>query len=156
MKFIQPELGLSAIFNGSAIDEIRIAAAAHYPKEFGGFLIGSYTADGNGAIIDRILLPHRFRSTSVTFERESSGLEAELQRLYELPKPLFYIGEWHSHPDGPTSPSSTDRSAMRDIAAHPSVKIKSPLLLIAGVTRQTVEADLYIYFKNQLYHYEKI
>jgi len=138
------------------MQDIRRAAITHYPMEFGGFLIGSYSAEGNVALIDRVLLPQLFRSSPVAFERHSSGLEVELERLYALPEPLFYIGEWHTHPDGPTTPSSTDRSAMAAIAAHPSVKIKSPLLLIASVSRKKVSADLYIHFKDQLYHYEKI
>jgi proteasome lid subunit RPN8/RPN11 len=67
---------------------------------------------------------------------------------------IEYLGEWHSHPNGPTTPSSTDINAMEIIAKDKNINMDRPLLMIAEVDKTSFDKDLYIYDNKKLEKYE--
>lgn len=80
------------------------------PNETGGIIIGSYdfsrkiiyTVDLYGAPIDSYEYPPLFR-------RGKNGLNTVLEKIKKITdNNLFYIGEWHSHPDRFTTQQSDD------------------------------------------------
>lgn len=98
--------------------------------ETGGILVGSYSEDGTGARVNEALGPPRgSRSTPTEFTR-NSGLSKPLQRRWI--KRQYYLGEWHSHPKGRTSPSCQDRRQMAEIGNDAAYFCPNPILIIVG------------------------
>ncbi len=70
-------------------------------------------------------------------------------------KKHYYIGEWHSHPNGSSMYSQTDLKAMIKIANCETVMIENPILLILSVTKnQLQDFSIYLYDNKELYLYE--
>jgi [CysO sulfur-carrier protein]-S-L-cysteine hydrolase len=127
----------------------------HYPKEFGGLLIGKYSDDKKTCHIIDTILPEKYFSSKYTFERGREGLEKKLAEFFFQNPPLIYVGEWHTHPDSAAEPSRTDREAMKEITEHEKVNIQNPVLLIISVTKTKYEPRFYVNFNNILYIYEQ-
>jgi integrative and conjugative element protein (TIGR02256 family) len=95
---------------------VREAAAKHFPRETGGFLIGlrrgshievtGLTQQSDGDI-----------ATRVSFERISPAHREEVHAAWSKSgKTETLVGDWHSHPNGSGRASSTDRRAWRKLA----------------------------------------
>ncbi len=68
----------------------------------------------------------------------------------------YYIGEWHSHPNGSTHFSHTDLNAMRQIESCETVTINNPVLLILSIGENGVnDYAFYLYSNGDLFKYEK-
>lgn len=69
-----------------------------------------------------------------TFEPDQRWQESEVERVWRLDPTLEYLGDWHSHPGGGTSPSRSDRAVLHVIASSPAARCPSPVMLIIAVT----------------------
>jgi integrative and conjugative element protein (TIGR02256 family) len=127
----------------------------YYPKEYGGLFVGRYVNDYTEVIIEDTVLPKKFKSSAISFERGVQGLRTILQKFFNRAPSLIYVGEWHTHPDGKPIPSSTDSTALRTIAVHDEVFIENPILLIIGVSNDDYEIGFHVLYKNNIYGYEK-
>lgn len=47
----------------------------------------------------------------------------------------IYLGEWHSHPDASACYSALDRNTMIEISEADSVRIKYPIFMIVGYSK---------------------
>ena len=149
------DIGLTLIINEHLIEVIHQAGLKHYPKEFGGLLIGRYSDDMKTCFVEETILPVKYKSSKSYFERGKEGVLEKLEVYYKQTPKLMYLGEWHTHPDSTVEPSETDKNTMKEIAAHDDVLINSPVMLILGITKSKLEIGAYIQFKNKLYKYEK-
>ncbi|MBO2033569.1 ThiF family adenylyltransferase [Siccationidurans ginsengisoli] len=149
--YIQPELGLHLVVTSHCLDEIHRLTLLHQPSEFGGVLVGSYSATGKGAIVSRIIVPTKYRSSATSFTPDAGCINRQLR---ELPTALQYLGDWHSHPNGPAQPSPTDKRTIAQVANHAQVGIKSPLLLIVQTRAHKVQHHFFIHYQGQLYAYQ--
>lgn len=129
-------------------------AMYHYPNEYGGLLVGRYSASMNMVTVNNLILPREYSSSRFHFNRGVKGIKKILEYYYKKTPPLFYVGEWHTHPDSAPVPSPTDFNAMRDIVASPQVQIENPILLIMNITKQTYDLRSYLFFKDKLYEYQ--
>lgn len=137
----------------SVLKRIEEETQFHYPKEFGGVFIG-YKTDASFIITD-ILIPDEYKNGTTIFIRKPGTLNERLNEIHRVTNgEIQYLGEWHSHPDGPTSPSRTDINAMQKIAKDKKINIDKPLLMIAEVDKTTFGKDLYIYDDKKLKKYE--
>ena len=111
----------------SMVDYIRTAD----PNETGGILLGQYS-DSTTAKISQVIGPTSdSRSGRYWFVRGIKGLSKLLSQAWKNNE--YYLGEWHYHPNGTTSPSSQDLTQMNNIAK--SIKYKCPepiMIIIAG------------------------
>ncbi|MGN6638024.1 MAG: Mov34/MPN/PAD-1 family protein [Mucilaginibacter sp.] len=148
------EIGLSFEIPADLIEKIETIGRKHYPNEFGGLLVGNYSADKKTVLVTETLLPKAYKSSKYSFERGSNGFRKKLLDLYNQAEPKFYVGEWHTHPNGRPNPSFTDMCALKKIADHEEVHITSPVMLIVGLNANAVELGFYVYFKNTIYRYE--
>lgn len=137
------------------LNELYAVGLNHYPKEFGGLLIGKYSDDFKTCIIETTILPVKYKSSRYSFERGKNGLKAKLTEFYNSEPRLIYVGEWHTHPDSLAIPSSKDKTAMKEIEESSNVNITSPLLLIIGLNNGNYHARLYIQHNKVMYEYEK-
>jgi integrative and conjugative element protein (TIGR02256 family) len=116
-------------------DKLFSACRASYPLETGGVLIGRYNRSRDLAQILSVTQPPRdSRRGRTWFERGTAGLARALERLWSRPgtSRLYYLGEWHSHPDAAPTPSRTDCRQMEEIANQESYRCPEPVLLIVG------------------------
>ena len=154
MKLTNKEIELSISIEDDFINHLYTIGMKHFPKEFGGFLIGKYSEDFKTVYIKETILPQNFKPSKFSFERGVEGVKELLEKYYEAEESMIYIGEWHTHPDNLPIPSPTDIIALEMIANHKEVKIKNPILLIMGIDKTKKELGFYVHFKNKIYKYE--
>ncbi len=155
MKLKNSEIGLAINIADELIKQLYHFGSLHYPKEFGGLLMGYYSQDFKTVLITDTVLPKRYASSKYFFERGINGLKKTLKLLFKKDPSIIYVGEWHTHPDNPPIPSLTDRIAMNEIVQHEKVAINSPILLIMSIREGMYELVFYVYFKNKFYKYEE-
>ena len=124
----------------AAAKTLASLSSSCWPLETGGILLGRYSTSLDLAIVQRALPPPRNSQQGRTwFERGTQGLQKILTESWHKPQNAreYYLGEWHSHPDGPPFPSERDRTQMQEIAESESCHCPEPiLLLIAGRPRR--------------------
>ena len=120
--------------------------AAHL--ETGGILVGFYSADGILAHVNEALgPPPGSQSTQTEFIR-NAGLGKTLQRRW--PEQQYYLGEWHSHPRGQTSPSRQDRLQMAEIGNDAAYCCPNPILIIVARSRVDWRAGVWVQIDGKL------
>ncbi|MBW8244228.1 ThiF family adenylyltransferase [Muricauda oceani] len=135
------------------LNEIEEITRFHYPNEFGGVFVG-YRTDRDFIITD-LLLPDKFENGRAIFIRHPGSLNQRLSEIHRTTNgKIEYLGEWHSHPDGPTKPSKRDFNEMKKIARDKKISIAQPLLMIVAVSMESFSNDFYIYNKSKLNRYE--
>lgn len=149
------EIGLSLEADEELLNKLLEIGKTHYPKEFGGFLIGYYSEGNKHLYITDTILPKKFQASKYSFERSTKGIENELTGYYSEQPKKIYIGEWHTHPDNSPIPSSTDISAINAIINNQNSCITNPVLLIIGYSKTQVDFGFYVFFNNKLYRYER-
>jgi len=155
LRYFCKNIGLNIEIQDMLLNELYAVGLNHYPKEFGGLLIGKYSDDLKTCIIETTILPVKYKSSRYSFERGKAGLKGKLTEFYNSEPRLIYVGEWHTHPDGLAIPSSKDKSAMKEIEDSSDVNITSPLLLIIGLNNGKYQAGFYIQHNKVMYEYEK-
>lgn len=147
------EIELSIEIDNELLNILIEKGKSHYPNEFGGFLIGYYSNDNKHLHITNTIFPQSFKSSKYSFERNTRGIDKELKNYYnETPKKI-YVGEWHTHPDNSSTPSTTDILAMKTISNIPNCPV-NPVLLILGYSQTKLDFGFYVWFENKLYKYE--
>lgn len=132
-----------------ALRLIREDSLASVGKETGGILIGRYAADGNIAIITAATeRPADSSSGRAWFQRGNKGLTAKLRARWLHGE--YYLGEWHSHPDGAPDPSSNDIREMRSISIDASYRCPKPIMIIAGTSNKSVRISVTILESGRL------
>lgn len=149
------KIGLSLEAEDELLNKLLEIGKTHYPKEFGGFMIGYYSEDNKHLQITDTILPKKYKASKYSFERSTKGVENELTEFYTGNPRKIYIGEWHTHPDNSPIPSASDISAINTIINNKETSIDNPVLLIIGYSKTTVDFGFYVWFENKLYKYEK-
>ncbi|WP_227692058.1 MULTISPECIES: Mov34/MPN/PAD-1 family protein [Psychrobacter] len=145
---------LKLVVEDSLLKSIYQSSCGHYPKEYGGFLIGKYSDDFKTLYIEQSITAEIFKSSRIEFTRESNYLKSEFKKLF-IDKGLYYIGEWHTHPNGEAWYSSTDLSAMINIKKDQGVSISNPILLILSITNDSLkDFNFFVLNNNRLELYE--
>jgi len=155
LKYINKEYGLLINVEEALVKSLYDSSLEHYPNEFGGLLVGNYSPDKKTVFINQSILPSEYKSSRFSFNRGSRGLKRIFQELFKMKPSQFYIGEWHSHPDGHAIPSSTDLDAFVKITSHDEVYIENPILLILSVGRNYLDYSFYVFINSKFYKYEK-
>lgn len=117
----------------SVHDNLLAHADAHAPYETGGLLLG-YRHSPREVVITETIGPgpgaHHRRTG---FDPDSDWQTVELARRYEASdRRVRYLGDWHTHPDGTTKLSRTDRRTLRAIAQHPDAYCPHPVMVVLG------------------------
>lgn len=105
-------LGDIKIYISNAVEkEIQVKTLESPDKETGGCLFGSYDRDHNNIYVYYMIsAPKDSIHTPISFVRGFKGLTTEYERITKLTyHQVRYLGEWHSHPNMPNTPSSVDK-----------------------------------------------
>lgn len=142
---------VSLIIDDVLISNLIDTAMNRFPNEYGGFLLGKYSDNADELKVSKYILPKYHKSQPCSFERSINGLENEFSNTSE-----YYVGEWHTHPNGASQYSSTDLNAMIQISNHENVTILNPILLIISLNKKgLVDLSIYLFDKGKLYEYKK-
>lgn len=109
--------GIQVYISNAVEKEIQTMVEASPDKETGGCLFGSYDRDHNSIYVYYMVpAPEDSIHTPVSFVRGFKGLTTEYERITKLTyHQVRYLGEWHSHPDMPNTPSSTDKKQFEEL-----------------------------------------
>ncbi|WMN11029.1 Mov34/MPN/PAD-1 family protein [Marivirga salinae] len=154
LEYYCNDLGVKLEIDDSIIFRMVSESKKHYPKEFGGILLGRYTEDFNKAIITDIIIPTEFENSKTQFKRGNKGIEKRLRKEYNKKPSIIYLGEWHTHPESLPEPSNTDISTFTQLSEISSVLIRNPIMLIIGLSKDGHEHKFYVINNKSLYRYE--
>lgn len=145
---------LQLCFKRQLIEKMTKIAIHHYPNEYGGFLLGCYADDFTRLYIKDFLLVDKYTSSSVEFRRELNSKIHNFENIFQETG-LYYIGEWHSHPNASAWYSLTDLQAMNDIVSCDTVQLYNPVLLILSISRnKLLDFNFFIFDQGRLVVYE--
>jgi len=114
-----------------ALDAMVAASAKAGRRETGGILIGRHGSDGwTVEVAEATPKPKGSIAGWFTFRRSNDGLKRLLASRWE--RGQHYVGEWHFHPGGAPTPSSSDDRAMERISSDADYDCVEPVLLILG------------------------
>ena len=145
---------LQLSIDDSLIQHMAELAIKHYPNEYGGILLGRYSSDLQCLQVHQYLLIDSYYSNSVEFVRQCSYTQEYFNHIFQE-NGLYYVGEWHSHPDSSAWFSVTDLQAMRNIALCHTVQLENPRLLILSISEKILlDFNFFIFNENRLNLYE--
>lgn len=115
--------------------ERALASAPARPWEVGGWLQGYWSAE-RGAVVVTHHTPPASRGTGFGVTISGRGHRRRFDRIYdETDGRATFLGDWHSHPAGPASPSHRDVLAMAQLATDPDYGTPTPLIAIVATGR---------------------
>ena len=101
-------------------------------KEIGGVLMGEHIGEEEFRIVN--LTIQKRHGTFIFFVRLAADAVASLQRFFKRTgynyRKFNYLGEWHSHPSFPPTPSSTDIQSMLEIVTDTDIGANFVILII--------------------------
>lgn len=110
--------------------ELRIAGA----NEIGGVLAAEQIGDGRFLVVD---LSVQRNGTHSHFERDPvqhrEFIKCFHARMGNRPERFNYLGEWHSHPAYPATPSDVDLRQMQDLVEDDEQKSTFLVLMIVNL-----------------------
>ena len=111
-------------------------AQEHYPNEVGTSLVGYYSDNGfEASVLELAPLSPDSKGSRTSFYRGVAGLRnffTKLRRTFSGRR--YYVGEWHSHPNGEPIPSDTDNRNQLEIAKDTKTDCPECILIIIGGT----------------------
>ncbi|UNV84654.1 MULTISPECIES: Mov34/MPN/PAD-1 family protein [Neisseria] len=145
---------LQLCFKRQLVEKMTRITIHHYPNEYGGFLLGCYADDFTRLYIKDFLLVDKYTSSSVEFRRELNLKIHNFENIFQETG-LYYIGEWHSHPNASAWYSLTDLQAMNDIVSCDTVQLYNPVLLILSISsNKLLDFNFFIFDNGRLVVYE--
>lgn len=105
-------------------------ASKWWPLEVGGVLAG-YWNENAAVITDYVGPGDEATHRTTAFVPDHQFHVREIERIYaESNGRDVYLGDWHSHPDGPSTLSSLDKRTLRSIAKAPEAQCPRPVMLL--------------------------
>lgn len=138
-----PEVSSTALrfdlvwLNPAVLSLVCEEAERAWPYETGGVLMGFTTTSDRGrrgVVVDSAIGPGPLalhRRSSFVPDHEWQG--DRIAEVYAASgRKHTYLGDWHTHPGGGSTPSFRDRWTLRSISLHVAARCPDPLMLIAG------------------------
>lgn len=108
---------IDVVLNSRCVRKLKRELLAAGSNEIGGVLAAEQVGDGCFLVVD---LSVQRNGTSSHFERDPVQHREFIRRFHERmghrPEHFNYLGEWHSHPSFPATPSDVDLRQMQDLA----------------------------------------
>lgn len=126
---------LTAWVASIALERMQLEAQRRAPLETGGVLMGHWAEDQAGVVIADVVGPGpKAVHKRMSFVPDHLYQEREIARLYrESGRRVTYLGDWHSHPEGPLELSVIDRLTQLRIGKHLTARAPRALMaLVAG------------------------
>ncbi len=119
------------------------------PYETGGIIIGRYSDDGLTAFISEITnSPDDSIKKMTSFKRGINGLKKKLDTLWK--DDLYYLGEWHYHPNSSSTPSEYDIKQMISLSKNKRLNCPEPILIIIGGNKSNWTYGVSVIFNKMI------
>lgn len=116
----------------TAVHTIQNLANEKYPNETGGMLLG-YETNGDVVVANVIGPGGRAKHRCNSFVPDSEFQQLVLEALFRKTDGReTYLGDWHTHPNGPCNPSTTDKKTLAHIARTAASRTAHPVMVILG------------------------
>lgn len=126
------------------VDEIKCARLLKGNCETGGCLIGCYDKDRHIIyVMYQIHEPNGSKCSHCSFIRGCEGLSDSMEDIRKKTgNQVRYLGEWHSHPNFSSAPSTTDQKQFDELSGYLRLEDVPFVQLIAGNDGLYVNARL--------------
>jgi integrative and conjugative element protein (TIGR02256 family) len=105
------------------------------PWEVGGWLLGYWSSDEQ-TIVVVAASPPAGRGSAFGVTISGRGHRRKFDEAWDVSSGrITFLGDWHTHPGGSPSPSTTDRDAMLQLATDPAYGTPVPLIAIVAAPR---------------------
>lgn len=116
-------------------DDLRVMesyAEEKHPLETGGMILGYHAASMDATVVTHVLGPGTYAAHQPnSFYPDGAYHQEQLSSIYSKTDGYCtYIGDWHTHPCGPPSPSMRDRRTLQKIRRTRSSRCPNPLMII--------------------------
>lgn len=143
---------IEVVLNSRCIRKLRRELEAAGPNEIGGVLAAEQVADGKFLVLD---LSVQRNGTTSHFERDPIQHAEFIRRFHERmgnrPEQFNYLGEWHSHPSYPATPSSEDFSQMQKLVEDKEQASTFLALLVVKIdSRGTLRGSTHAFRPGQV------
>lgn len=118
-------------------DAVRahLAAVPARPYEVGGWLLGYWSEDETSVVITHAT-PPASRGTPYGVRISGRGHRRRFEQAWQASGGLVtFLGDWHTHPGGPPSPSERDQAAAQQLARSSLYGTPEPLVVIVSTPR---------------------
>ena len=120
-----------------------------HQKETGGILVGEYSENQTIAQITSLIPPPRnsvFLKNG--FFRGTKGVINILDDAWN--KCLYYVGEWHYHPDAMPIPSDQDKKQMIQLSRYTQLHCPEPILIIVGGNKGAWKINVMVFVDDNM------
>ena len=136
-----PKSSQRILFKESVIEHMaRHRQLSWYSREAGGQLFGSFTS--NEVLVLKATGPYRGDQRGRSSYR-SSPQAAQQAIDRQAGEGLFYLGEWHTHPEDHPGASGADLDAMAKMRGASSTRLDTLLMVIQGRSAGPMGLALY-------------
>lgn len=122
---------IDVVLNSRCLRKLRRELLAAGSNEIGGVLAAEQVADGRFLVVD---LSVQRNGTSSHFARDPVQHREFIKRFHKRmghrPERFNYLGEWHSHPSYPATPSEEDFRQMQALVEDEEQKSTFLVLMI--------------------------
>lgn len=141
--------------NSGAFELIARDVTRHYPYETGGLLVGYWISKKKIVVTRAIGAGPRAKRGRTWFIPDTRYQRRELARIYEESgRKETYLGDWHSHPNGPPKPSFQDKRTARQIANYVEARCPRPMMLIIGYDGNVLDLGPYVWTSFGLHRFD--
>ena len=112
----------------------QLRALRSGPCEVGGWLLGYWTGRRDTLVVTHATPPSRGTPSGIRISgRRHRGY---FDQAWDASAgAVTFVGDWHTHPGGPSTPSERDRAALEKLAAKPDYGTPEPVVAIAETPR---------------------
>ena len=110
----------------------HLLALPAVPWEVGGWLLGYWTADGRDLFLTHATPPGP-RGSRFGVHISGAGHRERFDAAWQASQGhVTFLGDWHTHPGGPASPSTRDKATMEDLAEDENYGTPEPLIAVVA------------------------
>ena len=137
-------------FDVNALTELKKYQQKSGEFESGGILIGEIYIKSSKVIIKEVIISKKAKRSLFGVKIDKKEMQKKLEkRRKESGYTLYYIGDWHSHPEPVPTPSMIDKLSYSKIVKKVKILTNFIVFLIVGNHEDIQEAiQVETYFKD--------
>jgi len=137
-------------FDDEALNQLKKYQQKNKELESGGILLGEIYIQSSKVIIKEVIVSKKAKRSLFGVKVNKKEMQQILEKKrHESGYTLYYIGDWHSHPEPIPTPSITDKLSYTKIVKKVKILTNFVVFLIIGNHEDIQKAiQLETYFKD--------
>lgn len=154
LVFCNSDINLQIELSSEQLDLLHKLCEESNPYETGGTVIGRYSDNGVTAFIFEITnSPDDSIREMTSFKRGINGLQKRLDKLWK--DNLYYLGEWHYHPNSLPIPSHSDIEQMISLSHNIKLNCPEPILIIIGGGNNNWLLNAMVIVNDKIFYFDE-